>query len=105
LDRKQHVVGVLVAPLQPGQDWNVVVAAATAAMHEARAKMTFPAAACQHRRASGDSFLAEGFGFAFSGGRRVVGNIKSSSARNAAAMEELLADPNMARMATYPIRE
>ncbi|KAJ7301215.1 hypothetical protein DFH08DRAFT_722276, partial [Mycena albidolilacea] len=103
LDRKQHIVGVLVAPPQPGQDWNAVVAAATAAMREARAKMTFPAAACQHRRASGDGFPAEGFGFAFGGGRRVVGNIKSSSARNAAAMEELLADPNVARMATYPI--
>ncbi|KAJ7358145.1 hypothetical protein DFH08DRAFT_953331 [Mycena albidolilacea] len=103
LDRKQHVVGVLVAPPQPGQDWNAVVAAATAAVWEARDKMTFPAAACQHRRVSGDGFPAEGFGFAFSGGRQVVGNIKSSSARNAAAMEELLSDPNVARMATYPI--
>jgi hypothetical protein len=47
----------------------------------------------------------EGFGFSFGRGRQVVGNIKSSSARNAAAMEELLSDPNVARMATYPIRE
>ncbi|KAJ7763897.1 hypothetical protein B0H14DRAFT_2403448, partial [Mycena olivaceomarginata] len=103
LDRKQHVVGVLVAPPQPGQDWNSVVAAATAAMREARSKMTFPAAACKHRRASGDDFPAESFGFSFGGGRQVVGNLKSSSDRNAAAMEELLANSNVARMATYPI--
>jgi hypothetical protein len=105
LDHKQHVVGVLVAPPLPGQDWNTVVPAATAAMREARDKMIFPAAACKHRRASGDGFPAENFGFSFGGGRKVVGNLKSSSARNGAAMEELLADPNVARMATYPIRE
>ncbi|KAJ7820737.1 hypothetical protein B0H14DRAFT_2599810, partial [Mycena olivaceomarginata] len=68
LDRKEHVVGVLVAPPLPGQDWNAVVAAATAAMREARDKMTFPAAACQHRRASGDGFPAEGYGFPSAGG-------------------------------------
>ncbi|KAJ7866281.1 hypothetical protein B0H14DRAFT_3442550 [Mycena olivaceomarginata] len=84
LDRKQHVIGVLVAPPQPGQDWNAVVAAATAAVREARDKMTFPTAACQHRRASGDGFPRRGLW-------------------NAAAMEELLGDPNVARMATYPI--
>jgi hypothetical protein len=74
-------------------------------MREARDKTTFPAAACKHRRASGDGFPAENFGFSFGGGRKVVGNLKSSSARNGAAMEELLADPNVACMATYPIRE
>ncbi|KAJ7321808.1 hypothetical protein DFH08DRAFT_1085708 [Mycena albidolilacea] len=105
LDRKQHIVGVLVAPPLPGQDWNAVVAVGTAAMREARDKMMFPAAACQHRRASGDGFPAESFGFSFDGRRQIVGNIKSSSARNAAAMEELLADPSVTRMATFPIHE
>jgi hypothetical protein len=44
-------------------------------------------------------------GFAFSGGRERVGNIKASSAKNTAAMEELLDNPSVICMATYPIRE
>ncbi|KAF8139165.1 hypothetical protein K438DRAFT_1496768, partial [Mycena galopus ATCC 62051] len=61
-----------------------------------------PAKAYQHRRASGEGFPTEGMGFAFGGGRQTVGNIKSSSQTNAAAMGELLADPSVGQIATHP---
>ncbi|KAJ7717096.1 hypothetical protein B0H14DRAFT_2412768, partial [Mycena olivaceomarginata] len=48
-------------------------------------------------------FPAASYGFAFGGGRETVGNIKAPSAKNAAAMEELLNQPSVVRMATYPI--
>ncbi|KAJ7862662.1 hypothetical protein B0H14DRAFT_2349430, partial [Mycena olivaceomarginata] len=105
LDRKGHIIGVLIAPPVPGEEWDSVVQAATDALRKARDKMTFPAGAYHHRRAYGDG---EGFptalhGFAFGGGREEVGNIKASSARNAAATEELLEDPNVIRIATSPL--
>ncbi|KAJ7771429.1 hypothetical protein B0H14DRAFT_2402191, partial [Mycena olivaceomarginata] len=103
LDRKGHIIGVLIAPPLPGE-WDAVVQAATDAMRAARDKMTFPAGAYHHRRAYGEGFPTATHGFAFGGGREEVGNIKASSARNAAAMEELLEDPSLIRMATSPIR-
>ncbi|KAJ7861828.1 hypothetical protein B0H14DRAFT_2349798 [Mycena olivaceomarginata] len=67
--------------------------------------MTFPASAFHHRwaYAEGEGFPTAARGFAFGGGREKVGNIKASSAQNTAAMEELLNDPSVIRMATYPI--
>ncbi|KAJ7873041.1 hypothetical protein B0H14DRAFT_2569888 [Mycena olivaceomarginata] len=67
--------------------------------------MSFPASAYHHRRAyaEGEGFPAASYGFAFGGGRETVGNIKAPSAKNAAAMEELLNQPSVVRMATYPI--
>jgi hypothetical protein len=70
-------------------------------MRAACEKMSFPARACEHRRGN---FPAEDAGFAFGGGRQTVGNIKRRSQRNAKAMDELLADKSIGRMATYPIR-
>jgi hypothetical protein len=67
--------------------------------------MTFPAGAYHHRRASGEGFPTAAKGFGFGGGRQAVRNIKASSQRNAAAMNDLIDDPSIARMATYPIRE
>ncbi|KAJ7823337.1 hypothetical protein B0H14DRAFT_2370197, partial [Mycena olivaceomarginata] len=89
LDRKGHIIGVLIAPPLPGEDWDSVLKAATEAMREARDKMTFPASAFHHRRAyaEGEGFPTAARGFAFGGGREKVGNIKASSAQNAAAME------------------
>ncbi|KAJ7824906.1 hypothetical protein B0H14DRAFT_2369278, partial [Mycena olivaceomarginata] len=55
-----------------------------------------------HRRASGEGFPTAAKGFAFGGGRQAVGNIKASSQRNAAAMDDLIDNPSIARMATYP---
>ncbi|KAJ7695537.1 hypothetical protein B0H14DRAFT_3530146 [Mycena olivaceomarginata] len=103
VDRCGRIIGVLIAPPLPGEEWESVVQAATTAMREARDKMTFPAGAYHHRRSYGDGFPTGSQGFAFGGGRENLGNIKASSARNAAAMEELLEDPNVVRMATYPI--
>ncbi|KAJ7767576.1 hypothetical protein B0H14DRAFT_2633051 [Mycena olivaceomarginata] len=105
LDRKGHIIGVLIALPLPDEDWGSVLKAATAAMHEARDKMTFPAGAYHHRRAyaEGEGFPTCTCGFAFGGGRERVGNIKASSAKNAAVMEELLDNPSIIRMATYPI--
>ncbi|KAJ7789646.1 hypothetical protein B0H14DRAFT_2397268, partial [Mycena olivaceomarginata] len=103
VDRKEHIIGVLINPPVPGQQWAEVVEAATAAMRAAREKMTFPADAYHHRRATGDGFPAATRGFAFGGGRQEVGNIKASSQTNAAAMDELMEDPSIGRMATYPI--
>ncbi|KAJ7681814.1 hypothetical protein B0H14DRAFT_2422667, partial [Mycena olivaceomarginata] len=103
LDRKQHIIGVLISPPEPGEDWAAVVAAATAAMRNARDKMTFPADAYHHRRAAGEGFPTASKGFGYGGGRKIVGNIKASSKTNAAAMDELLSDPSIARMATYPV--
>ncbi|KAJ7691677.1 hypothetical protein B0H14DRAFT_3531788 [Mycena olivaceomarginata] len=91
LDRKGRIIGVLIAPPLPGEDWDSVLEAATAAMREACDKMSFPASAYHHRRA-----YAEGEGFPCS---------FAPSAKNAAAMEELLNQPSVVRMATYPIRE
>ncbi|KAJ7343746.1 hypothetical protein DFH08DRAFT_641160, partial [Mycena albidolilacea] len=105
LDRKGHIIGVLIAPPLPGEDWDSVLKAATEAMREAHDKMTFPASAFHHRRAyaEGEGFPTATRGFAFGGSREKVGSIKASSAQNAAAMEELLNDPSVIRMATYPI--
>jgi hypothetical protein len=64
--------------------------------------MSFPARAYSHCR--GD-FPTGSEGFAFGGGRGDVGNIKAPSAKNAAAMAELLDDESVGRMATYPIRK
>jgi hypothetical protein len=107
LDRKGHIIGVLIAPPLPDEDQGSVLKAATAAMREARNKMTFPAGAYHHRRAyaEGEGFPTCARGCAFGGGREQVGNIKASSAKNAAAMEELLDNPSVIHMATYPIRE
>jgi hypothetical protein len=96
---------VLIAPPVAGEEWDSVVQAATDAMRAARDKMTFPAGAYHHRRAyEGEGFPTATRGFAFGGGREEVGNIKASSARNAAATEELLEDPNVIRIATSPLR-
>ncbi|KAF7324229.1 hypothetical protein MSAN_02531900 [Mycena sanguinolenta] len=103
LDRNGYVIGVLVSPPAPEEEWSSVVEHATNAFRSAREKMSFPAAAFQHRRASGEGFPAVAAGFAFGVGRQEVGNIKASSARNAAAMDELLADPSVGRIATSPV--
>ncbi|KAJ7678467.1 hypothetical protein B0H14DRAFT_2423310, partial [Mycena olivaceomarginata] len=102
LDRKGHIIGVLIAPPLPDEDWGSVLKAATAAMRKARDKMTFPAGAYHHRRAyaEGEGFPTCTCGFAFSGGRERVGNIKASSAKNAAAMEELLDNPSATHFRT-----
>ncbi|KAJ6451456.1 hypothetical protein C8R45DRAFT_769811, partial [Mycena sanguinolenta] len=105
VDRKGYAIGMLISPPVPGEEWADVVARVTAAFCRARDKMTFPADAYQHRHASGEGFPTAAAGFAFGVGRQSVGNIKATSARNAAAMDELMADPSVARMATYPIRE
>ncbi|KAJ7796029.1 hypothetical protein B0H14DRAFT_3495283 [Mycena olivaceomarginata] len=100
IDRGGHVIGVLVCPPAPGETWDAVVQAATAAMRAARDKMLFPPSACSHRRGN---FPAPADGFGFGGGRKTVGNIKASSQTNRAAMDELLEDQSIQRMATYPI--
>ncbi|KAJ7735451.1 hypothetical protein B0H14DRAFT_508184 [Mycena olivaceomarginata] len=100
LDRKGRIIGILVPPPVSPDQWAPVVEAATAAMRAAREKMSFPAQAYEHRRGN---FPAEHAGFAFGGGRQTVGNIKRRSQRNAKAMDELLADKSIGRMATYPI--
>ncbi|KAJ7763261.1 hypothetical protein B0H14DRAFT_2633759 [Mycena olivaceomarginata] len=83
LDCKGHIIGVLITPPLPGEEWDAVVQAATDTM-----RAGFPTA--MH-------------GFVFGGRREEVGNIKASSARNTAAMEELLKDPSLICMATSPI--
>ncbi|KAF7340635.1 hypothetical protein MSAN_02135400 [Mycena sanguinolenta] len=103
VDRKGHNVGVLISPPEPGAQWAETAEAAAAAFRRARDQMTFPAGAFQHRRASGEGFPTAAAGFAFGTGRKGVGNIRASSATNAAAMDELLAEPSVGRMATYPI--
>ncbi|KAJ7866795.1 hypothetical protein B0H14DRAFT_2347292 [Mycena olivaceomarginata] len=100
LDRKGRIIGILVPPPVTPDQWAPVVEAATAAMHAARDQMSFPASACQHRRGN---FPAETDGFAFGGGRQTVGNIKQRSQGNRRAMDQLLADPSIIRMATYPV--
>ncbi|KAF8176193.1 hypothetical protein K438DRAFT_1460212, partial [Mycena galopus ATCC 62051] len=57
------------------------------------------------RRATsaGGGFPTENDGYSFGGGRQFVSNLKVRSARNRAAMDTLLADKNVGRMATYPI--
>ncbi|KAJ7821874.1 hypothetical protein B0H14DRAFT_2598895 [Mycena olivaceomarginata] len=100
INRGGHVIGVLVWPPAPGETWEAVVQAATAAMRAARDKMLFPPSACSHRRGN---FPAPADGFGFGGGRKTVGNIKASSQTNRAAMDELLEDQSIQRMATYPI--
>ncbi|KAJ7360911.1 hypothetical protein DFH08DRAFT_685201 [Mycena albidolilacea] len=100
IDRGGHVIGVLVCPPAPGETWDAVVQAATAAMRAACDKMLFPPSACSHRRGN---FPAPTDGFGFGGGRKTVGNIKASSQTNRAAMDKLLEDQSIQRMATYPI--
>jgi hypothetical protein len=105
LDRKGHIIGVLIAPPVPGREWDSVVQATTDVIRKARDKMTFSAGAYHHCCAYGDG---EGFptvvhSFAFGGGREEVGNIKALSARNAAATEELLEDPSIIRIATSSV--
>ncbi|KAF7378005.1 hypothetical protein MSAN_00224400 [Mycena sanguinolenta] len=65
--------------------------------------MTFHAGTYQHRCASGEGFPTAVTGSAFGVGRQTVGNIKATSAMNAAAMDELMGDPSVGRMATFPI--
>ncbi|KAF8178777.1 hypothetical protein K438DRAFT_1604479, partial [Mycena galopus ATCC 62051] len=57
------------------------------------------------RRATsaGGGFPTEADGHSFGGGRQFVRNIKARSAGNRAAMDELLADESIGRMANYPI--
>lgn len=105
VDKKGHIIAVLVAPPVPGGAWADVVEQATAAMRAAREKMSFPADAYHHRRAFEEGFPTENTGFAFGGGREEVGNVRCKSAQNARAMDELLEDTNVRRMATYPYRE
>ncbi|KAJ7805530.1 hypothetical protein B0H14DRAFT_2382758, partial [Mycena olivaceomarginata] len=62
--------------------------------------MLFPPSACSH---CWGRFPAETDGFAFGGGRQTVGNVKLRSAQNRTALEDLLQDKNIQRMATYPI--
>ncbi|KAJ7694510.1 hypothetical protein B0H14DRAFT_2650964 [Mycena olivaceomarginata] len=99
----RRIIGVLINPPVPGQQWAEVVEAATATMRTAWEKMMFPTGTYHHCRATGDGFHAAAHGFAFGGGRQEVGNIKASSQTNAAAMVELMEDPSIGRMATYPI--
>ncbi|KAJ7873818.1 hypothetical protein B0H14DRAFT_2569506 [Mycena olivaceomarginata] len=89
LDRKRRIIGILVPPPVHPDQWAPVVEAATAAM---------PPAAI-----AGGNFPSETDGFAFGGGRQTVGNIKQRSGQNRAALEDLLQDKNIERMATYPI--
>ncbi|KAJ7821545.1 hypothetical protein B0H14DRAFT_2371257, partial [Mycena olivaceomarginata] len=103
VDPKGHIIGVLINPPVPGQQWAEVVEVATAAMHAAWEKMMFPAGAYHHRRAMGEGFPTAACGFAFGGGRQEVGNIKASSQTNVVVMDELMEDPSIGRMATYPI--
>ncbi|KAF7376802.1 hypothetical protein MSAN_00097600 [Mycena sanguinolenta] len=103
LDRNGYVIGSLIAPPISGTEWATVADAATAAIRDARDKMLFPSAAFQHRRAMGEGFPTATAGFAFGGGRDAVGNIKATSATNAAAMDGVLADKNVDRMATFAI--
>ncbi|KAJ7797700.1 hypothetical protein B0H14DRAFT_2618679 [Mycena olivaceomarginata] len=98
-----RIIRILIAPPLPGEDWGPVVRAATAAMRAARENMTFPAAASQHRRAYGDGFPTATRGFSFGTGREEVGNIKAFVCPERRAMEELLTDPSIIRMATYPL--
>ncbi|KAJ7355486.1 hypothetical protein DFH08DRAFT_803495 [Mycena albidolilacea] len=95
LDRKQHIISVLISPPEPGEDWAAIVAAATITMHNARDKMTFPADAYHHCRAAGKGFPTATRGFTYGGGRKIVGNIKASSKTNVAAIDEHLSDPSI----------
>ncbi|KAF7366118.1 hypothetical protein MVEN_00488600 [Mycena venus] len=107
VDRHSCIIGALISPPGPGEEWDKVVEATTAAMRTARDKMSFPPQAFVHRRATqaGGGFPAEADGFSFGGGRNTVGNIKARSQGNRVAMDELLADLSIVRMATYPIHE
>ncbi|KAJ7650515.1 hypothetical protein FB45DRAFT_1017907 [Roridomyces roridus] len=105
IDRTGYIIGVLVAPPLPGEKWKTVHEKAAAKLREAREKMTFPGGAYEHRRSFDDD---EGFpthtdGYAFGGGMASVSNVKPSSAHNTQVMDEVRADPSVARMATYPI--
>ncbi|KAJ7742103.1 hypothetical protein B0H14DRAFT_2407171, partial [Mycena olivaceomarginata] len=106
LDRKGHIIGVLITPPLPSEDWESVLKVATVAMRETRDKMSFPASTYYHCRAyaEGEGFPTAVQGFSFSGGREQVGNIKVSSAKNATAME-VLNNRSVVCMATYPISE
>ncbi|KAJ7301447.1 hypothetical protein DFH08DRAFT_682639, partial [Mycena albidolilacea] len=105
LDRAGHIIGTLISPPVPGEEWASVVSAATDAIRAAREKMTFPPTAFHHRRApaDGEGFPTAAKGFLYGGGRQYVGNIKPSSQQNARALDELIADPSITRFATYPI--
>ncbi|KAJ7742090.1 hypothetical protein B0H14DRAFT_3515169 [Mycena olivaceomarginata] len=104
LDRKGHIIGVLITPPLPSEDWESVLKVATVAMRETRDKMSFPASTYYHCRAyaEGEGFPTAVLGFSFSGGREQVGNIKVSSAKNATAME-VLNNRSVVCIATYPI--
>jgi hypothetical protein len=107
LDRAGHIIGTLISPPVPGEEWASVVSAATDAIRAAREKMMFPPTAFHHRRApaDGEGFPTAAKGFLYGGGRQYVGNIKPSSQQNARALDELIADPSITRFATYPIRQ
>ncbi|KAJ7339274.1 hypothetical protein DFH08DRAFT_812665 [Mycena albidolilacea] len=76
--------------------WVPVVEAVTAAMRAVHKKMLFSPIACNHRRGN---FPSETDGFGFGGGRQTVSNIKQRSGQNGAALEDLLQDKNIERMA------
>ncbi|KAF7377996.1 hypothetical protein MSAN_00223500 [Mycena sanguinolenta] len=99
LDRKGRVIGVLIAP---PEDWDAVVDDATDAFRHARMQMSFPESAFLHRRATGPGFPSSTKGFGFGNGRKGVGNYKPRSQKNSVAMDELLENNAVQRMAMYP---
>ncbi|KAJ7627258.1 hypothetical protein FB45DRAFT_749871, partial [Roridomyces roridus] len=105
VDRTGYIIGVLVAPPLPGEKWRTVREKAADKLREARERMSFPEAAYEHCRSFDDDagFPTHTDGYAFGGGMGSVGNVKCSSTHNAQVMDEVRADPNVRRMATYPI--
>ncbi|KAJ6494207.1 hypothetical protein C8R45DRAFT_1095156 [Mycena sanguinolenta] len=99
LDGKGRVVGVLIAP---PEGFDTVIESTTEAFRNARAHMSFPDSAFVHRRATGPGFPTSTKGFAFGTGRQNVGNYKARSKKNSAAMDELMEDDAIQRMATFP---
>ncbi|KAJ6468766.1 hypothetical protein C8R45DRAFT_1105421 [Mycena sanguinolenta] len=83
LDGKGRVVGVLIAP---PEGFDTVIESATEAFRNGPCAYVFP-----RQR-----------GFAFGTGRQNVGNYKARSKKNSAAMDELMEDDAVQRMATFP---
>ncbi|KAJ7353096.1 hypothetical protein DFH08DRAFT_626518, partial [Mycena albidolilacea] len=102
LDHAGHIIGTLISPPMPGEEWASVVSAATDAICAAREKMMFPATTFHHCRApaDGEGFPTMAKGFLYGSGRQYIGNIKPSSQQNARALDELIADPSITRFAT-----
>ncbi|KAJ7704708.1 hypothetical protein B0H14DRAFT_2647517 [Mycena olivaceomarginata] len=95
LDRAGHIIGTLISPPVPGEEWASVVSAATDAIRAAREKMMFPAFHYCRAPADGEGFPTVAKGFLYGGGRQYVGNIKPSSQQNTRAVDELIADPSI----------